>query len=64
MEQIPKSPEHDHLRIMIEQMQRAGHPEHSIHEAVRQASSRSAPDRTRPSRRVSRFGLLGRLRRP
>lgn len=63
MSQIP-NPEHDHLRIMIERMQRAGHPERSIHEAVRQASSRTTSAGTRPARRAGRFGLLGRLRRP
>lgn len=55
--------EHDHLRVMIEQMQRDGQPEHAIHEAVRQASGRMKPRRERPARRPRRFGLFGRRRR-
>ena len=48
--------EHDHLRVMIEQMQRAGHPEKAIHEAVRQALGRVSITQTkrqavRPARR-------------
>ena len=52
--------EHDHLRAMIERMQRDGRPEHAIHEAVRQASDRTHPGRERPARRPGRLGLFGR----
>ena len=30
--------EHDHVLQMIERMQRDGHPEHAIHDAVRRAT--------------------------
>lgn len=39
-------PEHDHLRILIETMQRAGAAEDDIHRAVR----RAAGDQRRPRR--------------
>ncbi len=52
--------EHDHLRALIERMQRDGRPEAAIHEAVRQASGRTHPGRERPARRPGRFGLFGR----
>lgn len=56
--------EHDHLRVMIEQMQRADHPQNAIHEAVRQALGRTTGTAQRPVRSPGRFGLFGRLRRP
>lgn len=56
--------EHDHLRVLIEQMQRDGKPEHAIHDAVREASGRTQPKQDRPARRPGRFGLFGRRRRP
>lgn len=55
--------EHDHLRVMIEQLQRDGQPEHAIREAVRRASGRTRLRRERPARRPGRFGLFGRRRR-
>lgn len=55
--------EQDHLRVMIELMQRDGYPEQAIHEAVRQASGRKRPGRGRQERRPGRFGLLRRRRR-
>ena len=54
--------EHDHLRVLIERMQRDGHPEHAIHDAVRQATRGTQPGRARPARRPRRFGLFGRRR--
>ena len=62
MSQIPYR-EHDHLRVLIERMQRDGQPENAIHEAVRQASSRTPSGRKRPPRRPGRFGLFCRRRR-
>ena len=52
--------EHDHLRVLIESMQRAGALEPDIHRAVR----RAAADRpgTRRSRRVLRWLPVGRTR--
>jgi hypothetical protein len=52
--------EHQHLQIMIERMQREGHPERAIHDAVRQARR---DDRSLPERRPSRFRLFRRGRR-
>ena len=54
--------EQHHLCGMIERLQRAGHPEHSIHEAVRQAAGRTPREPRRPVRGGGRRGLLGRLR--
>lgn len=56
--------ETNHLRIMIERMQRAGYPEQSIHQAVREAAGNRRNSITGPKRRPGRFGLLGRIRRP
>ena len=50
--------EHDHLRAMIDRMQRDGRPEAAIHEAVRQASDRTHPGRERPGSRSSGQLLL------
>lgn len=62
MSRVPDR-EHDHLRVLIERMQRDGMPERAIHEAVRQASGWTRSERERPARRPSRFGLFGRRRR-
>ena len=53
--------EHDHLRVMIEMMQRDGKAETAIHEAVRGATGDG-----RPQRRQGRRNVLGRVfgRRP
>jgi hypothetical protein len=51
--------EHDHLLMMIEQMQREGQPEASIHEAVRRATRGDRPER-RQMRRLERLRLFGR----
>jgi hypothetical protein len=52
--------EHHHLQVMIEHMQRAGYPERSIHEAVRQARKE---DRGAPERRPARGRLFRRWSR-
>ena len=52
--------EHDNLRVLIEQMQRAGHSEKEINSVVRQASTRGCPDRKGSPRRPRRFGISGR----
>lgn len=54
--------EHDHLLIMIEQMQREGQPEGAIHEAVRRATHGERPER-RQTRRLERLRLFGRRQR-
>lgn len=54
--------EHDHLLIMIEQMQREGQPEAAIHEAVRRATHGERPER-RQTRRLERLRLFGRRQR-
>jgi hypothetical protein len=59
-----RSRDHDHLRVMIEQMQRAGHHEDAIHDAVRRATARRPLDGPGPAKRPGRFGLFGRRRRP
>jgi hypothetical protein len=51
--------EHDHLRLMIETMQRDGRPEAAIHEAVRRAIE-SDRSRRRERRRPDVLRLLGR----
>jgi hypothetical protein len=51
--------EHDHLRVMIETMQRDGRPEAMIHEAVRRAMDGDRP-RRRDRRRPDVLRLLGR----
>jgi hypothetical protein len=48
MRNLDRNTEHDHLRIMIEQMQRAGHDESQINAAVREA--RGEHRSARPSR--------------
>jgi hypothetical protein len=50
--------EHDHVLHMIETMQRNGHAESAIHDAVRRATRGE-----RPERRDRRGGLFRRLRR-
>ena len=52
--------EHDNLRVLIEQMQRAGHSEKEIHSAVREASTDRGPERQGSPRRPRRFGIFGR----
>ncbi len=52
--------EHDHVLMMIEQMQRDGQPEAAIHEAVRRVTSAGRPER-RPARRFERLRLFGRM---
>jgi hypothetical protein len=54
--------EHDHLLIMIETMQRAGHPEHAIHDAVRRSTRGPGPER-RKRIRLERLRSIGRRRR-
>jgi hypothetical protein len=53
--------EHDHVLHMIETMQRNGHAESAIHDAVRRATRGERPER--PERRDRRGGLFRRLRR-
>jgi hypothetical protein len=58
MTKIPAD-EHDHLRLMIERLQRDGTPEAAIHEAVRRATDGDRPGR-RERRRPDVLRLLGR----
>jgi transcriptional/translational regulatory protein YebC/TACO1 len=41
------TPDHNHLRVLIETMQRAGVPEEGIHRAVRHAAGEGSPRRRR-----------------
>jgi hypothetical protein len=54
--------EDDHLRVLIETLQREGRSEHEIETAVLQASSRAKRDASATSRHLIRFALARRAR--
>jgi hypothetical protein len=53
----------NHLRVMIETMQREGRREHEIVAAVLEGSGRLRQASNRPSRHLVRFALPRRVRR-
>lgn len=53
----------NHLRVLIETMQREGRTEHEIETAVIQADGRTKRDASRPSRHLIRFALPRRARK-
>ena len=55
--------EDNHLRVMIETLQREGRSEHEIETAVLQASGRAKRDATPTSRHLIRFALPRRARK-
>ncbi len=55
--------EDNHLRVLIETMQRAGRTEHEIETAVVQASGRAKRDASPASRHLIRFALPRRARK-
>ena len=55
--------EDDHLRVLIETLQREGRSEHEIETAVLQASGRARRDPNPTSRHLIRFALPRRARK-
>ena len=55
--------EDNHLRVLIETLQREGRSEHEIETAVLEASGRAKRDASRTSRHLIRFALPRRARK-
>ena len=53
----------NHLRVLIETLQREGRSEHEIETAVLEASGRAKRDASRTSRHLIRFALPRRARK-